>query len=477
MTWAKMTLRVGLRTKFIVIILVLASSIVSFFTFVQINSNTSRLRNDLAAQGRAFAELATKPIGDTFLLYRDSGQARIAQQMERFADLNETISNIVVVDNQGKVVAKLHEGAANVTPQEAQTFEQLIKKDSKGLVNAIIQPYIEDFGAHRYSLVYYVSNESIDSLVRTQLRDSLLLGIASLAVSAAAMYILMNYFFVSPLRAVSHTAIQISEGNLNLQIPKQRSDEIGDVATAVNRMALSLEDDIKKMQELDKMKTEFMIIASHNLRTPLTIIAGYLEQLKEMQLNDEAKGSIEAISSGANELRVLAEDLLTISSLEAGQTILNKQVISAKELLESLLNDAKRRAEQKGVIFSGRVTLAGEAVLGSRPHLYNALWNIADNAIKFTDKDKHVWINAHSDGVYLTVDFQDEGIGITEEEQAKLFTKFHRGTSVMDYDYKGVGVGLYVTKLILNGHGGEIRVTSRPGMGTYVTVRLKLHKA
>ena len=463
--------RIGLRLKFIALLTLLLLVLFSVLATVLIRQNTGALRTNLNDKSKVFAELATKPIGDTFVLYQNSGRVKITQQAQRFYELDSDVTSVSVIDTEGKVLYSYGTNKrTNVAVPSDGNFESSNKKNSTGVITEIIQPYIEDFGGHRYSLVYGISSTNIKKQVMQI--TWLILGLGAIILSTSIMlsYVVLNRFFIRPVREVSRLAAVISAGNLDQQIIIKRNDEIGDLAKAVNAMSNALKADITKLQETDKLKTEFMMITSHNLRTPLTIMRGYVEIIRDMKVDDNVRQILSEIESNTIRLSEFAEDVLTISTMEAGDSAIHTEPTKLKPIIDRVVSEFTTVAKGKSLNFKADITLSDELAEISAPHFRSAVWNILDNAYKFTDADDtvHMTVSAKSTGVVIVI--SDTGTGINAEELPKLFTKFHRGTDTMRYNFEGVGIGLYLTKLIIEEFHGTINVESELGVGSTFTI-------
>lgn len=469
--------RLGLRFKFILLIAILLSAIFSVISFILIKNNTTTLRNKVATEALAFASLATKPIGDTFIMHKDAGRIRILQQVERFTDLNPDISNVAVSDTQGNILFNQQPNAkVEVTALEASTFDPIIKKDQNGQIEQIIEPLIEDFGLRRYAVIYQVSNASITQATKETVRSIILLSAVALLVSALITYRLISWLFLNPLRSLSQSALSISTGRLDQKIMSKGNDEISDLAKSLNTMAEALVDDIKKLKEGDALKTEFMMIASHNLRTPLTIFNGYLDLLKTIVNDPKATELVNTLEANSQRLSAFAENMLTISRIEGG----SKNSISLEpgnicEVLGTVAKEASYLVRDKQLSISANIPPLPINILLNKSQMQVALWNIIDNSIKFSSHGGHISVSLKSRDAAVEILIEDNGIGIFAEELPKLFTKFHRGTPTTSYDYEGTGLGLYITKLIIDAHKGTIGVLSKPGKGTVVKIKLPVY--
>jgi signal transduction histidine kinase len=440
---------------------------------VRLNSGT--LRANLLNDSKSFAALATEPIGKTFLTYKDSGNIPIGDNIHRFTDLDTNITNVMIVDTSGKVVFSQNKTEVKTIPEDqAASFQPVYLYDGNNNLKQVVSPFFEDYGTHRYSMVYEVTTTEVQASIRQFLLSIMVFIALALVVSVTLTYLLINRMFIDPIRRVSRQAMAISAGQLDQQIEVDRDDEISDLAKSVNAMAQSLKDDITKLRETDRLKTEFMIIASHNLRTPLSVINGYLEQSEDLNTVEELRKAISVIAGRSKQLGVFAEDILTISSIEAGRNLPGLQPTVFADYMQALADEFKPIAEQKGLKFESDIQSGIYRVNISAPHFRSAVWNLLDNALKFTDKNGSIHVTVETEDHNAIVRVKDSGIGISKEEQPKVFTKFHRGTDIMNSQYEGTGIGLYATKLVVEKHDGSVSLKSEVGKGSTFTIKLPL---
>jgi signal transduction histidine kinase len=280
-------------------------------------------------------------------------------------------------------------------------------------------------------------------------------------------------FFVGPIERVSREASIISQGSYEQTVKVESHDEIGDLASSVNTMSQRLLADIAKLQEVDSLKNEFITITSHNLRTPLTIIKGNIDLLDPASLPPATSKIFTSITDSAARLESFAEDMLTIASIEANTQTLKLQDITITDLVTASLRETfSSAASKKGITLNWNVRDPAAVVSVSPVHIQSVIRNLLDNAIKFTDHGGQVDFKTALEDKALVIAVHDTGIGISADEQSKLFTKFHRGTNIMQYDYAGTGIGLYVTKLITEAQHGTVRVSSETGKGSTFTVTI-----
>lgn len=464
--------RFGLKARFISLILIVVTLIFGAVATITLRANVSGMRKDLYERALAFSSLATKPIGNTYLTYQDSGTILIKQQMQEFSKLDRSVSNISVIDLTGNIKYSLNPGAQTVGIMTAESFNPTYEYSKNGTIKRIIYPYIEDGGRHKYGIVYDISTVTVDQAVAAIIKNIVTYAILGLIVSAALMYLIVNRIFLNPIKYVRDRSLVISGGAYSEQVILNRNDEIGDLADSVNEMANNLKADIQKLKEVDQVKTEFMMIASHNLRTPISIINGYLELIRDQELPDATKNFLKIIGANSERLSLFAEGILVISNIESGQGMFTKEATSVDKLLGEAVTEFQTLAEEKKIVFTTDIELTGVDINASPIHLRSAIWNLLENALKFSSEGGEIKLSLKHAGPDIQIAVIDHGIGISPSEVDKLFTKFHRGTSTLDYNYEGTGIGLYVTKLIVSGHQGTIAVDSKLGQGTTITVSI-----
>ncbi len=315
--------------------------------------------------------------------------------------------------------------------------------------------------------------KSVYARAADEIRVAILFFILS-ALTGISIILVTARSLLHPIRLLTEGAARVSAGDLHYRIALNRHDEFGVLARTVNQMADTLRSDIEKLQEVDQLKTEFIMIASHNLRTPLTIINGYLELMKDRQVPENLRKMINSIQSSAQSLSTFSEDLLTISTIEAGTAKLNSSDISLRELLIPLQEEYSSLVSEKNIEVHWFIPDLDTIVHLSPTHIRSALNNLFRNAVKFTEKGGRIELTFEIQPNQYIISVHDTGVGIKPEEMNKLFTKFHRGTSTTQYDYSGTGIGLYATRLIVESHGGHIGATSTVGLGSIFTITLPI---
>lgn len=221
-------------------------------------------------------------------------------------------------------------------------------------------------------------------------------------------------------------------------------------------------------EEKDRIKTMISDI-SHQTKTPIANLLLYSELLSEgEELSPEGKESVEMIHSQTEKLRFLIDSLVKLSRLESGIVAIDAKKNSLKELLDSVVAELGVKASEKGLKLTGPSDDSSdvEAVFDMK-WTREALINIVDNAIKYTDSGS-VEISLSTTAVFARIDVKDSGIGISEEDSAKVFQRFYRSSEVSQRE--GVGIGLYLAREIITDEGGYIKLSSVKGEGTTFSI-------
>jgi signal transduction histidine kinase len=235
--------------------------------------------------------------------------------------------------------------------------------------------------------------------------------------------------------------------------------------------------DITELVVASRIKEEFVASVSHELRTPLTSIVGYTDVILDDSENlpEDARAYLLVVQRNARRLHRLVDDLLS-TALQSVATVLDVGRVSVTELLERSAVEARKAATAAGLELELDTTNARPKldINGDSERLAQVFDNLFSNAIKYTPAGGRVEGSVGRDGDVAVVRVRDTGRGIAESEQSKIFNKFFRGSGVLTDAIPGVGLGLSITKTIVDAHGGSITVTSELGKGTTFEVRLPL---
>jgi signal transduction histidine kinase len=230
----------------------------------------------------------------------------------------------------------------------------------------------------------------------------------------------------------------------------------------------------ERLVELDKLKDEFISLVSHELRTPLTSIRGYLELLlDDNHLDDEQRGFLGIIDRNSKRLLSLVSDLLLLTQIEAGGLEFELCPVDLEAVVQECIEAASPVAEASGIELVAS-TERLQTVRGHRGRLVQVLDNLISNALKFTPSGGRVEVRLSATDGAAVIEVEDTGLGIAEDEQQQLFDRFFRSAKATQNAIPGSGLGLTISKAIVDRHGGRIELESSEGAGTTVRVRLPL---
>jgi PAS domain S-box-containing protein len=235
--------------------------------------------------------------------------------------------------------------------------------------------------------------------------------------------------------------------------------------------------DVSLEREVDNMKSEFISIASHQLRTPLTAIRWYLETVMEEkdQLNEAIKESLETVYDSNLKMISLVNDLLSVSRIEAGRKFtIKKEVTDIVKLLSDTIKVHKPEASVKSIKIDMKMDIKSLEIKVDAEKITQAITNLISNAIKYSPAGSTVTIKLKTENKKCIIEVIDKGIGIPQSEQKNIFGKFFRAENVLAKQIVGNGLGLYICKAIVEGHKGKITFSSKEGQGTVFILSLPL---
>jgi len=265
---------------------------------------------------------------------------------------------------------------------------------------------------------------------------------------------------------LSLAAQEIARGNFNVRVSERdRYDEVYQLARDFNLMA-------EELRHNEYLRKDFISSVSHEMKTPLAVIGGYADLLKAPQLSDaDRKEYVAVISREVARLRTMCGNMLNISRLNHCKILEGKSTYSLDEQLRQAILLLEAKWTEKDIAFD--ISLP-EIQLFANEGLMQDVWiNLLDNAIKFCNEDGRIGVHAGiTSGNSVWVSIQDNGIGMSDENCKRIFEQFYQVEH--SYSKEGAGLGLAIVKRIIELHNGNIRVVSRLGQGTTVTVKMPL---
>ena len=378
----------------------------------------------------------------------------------------------------------------NTFTEMSGVLTSLIKLDQSGSTDAALKlenehaaPLANDLVLLTTMLVVNVQEKTdrVTALSQTSFAASqdLFIGVATGSILLALLlgYILSGSLTL-PIRQMGSRLSDIAAGDFSAHIDIPNRDELGALATNINRMSDELGRLYAELEATSRHKSEFLANMSHELRTPLNAIIGFSQVLQQQmfgKLNVKQREYLDDIISSGQHLLGLIDEILDLAKVEAGRMELNLAHFAVQPTLEKAVAIVRERAVRQGVAISTEVDPSLQLIEADERRLNQILFNLLANAIKFTPKGGRVVLSARTAGDFIEVSVSDTGIGIRGDEAAKIFDEFYQVKAGVARE--GTGLGLAVTKRLVQLHGGEITLVSVPGEGSTFSFTLPVRQS
>lgn len=291
----------------------------------------------------------------------------------------------------------------------------------------------------------------------------------SLIVSLVFLYFLSKRI-TSPLNQMTQAARKISMGDWQSKLTYKGNDEVAILAKSFNHM-------VETLENLEKMRRDFVANISHELRTPMTSINGFIEGILDGTIpEDKQKEYLMIVKDEVKRLQRLVSDMLDIARMEAGETKLNITVFDICEIVRISVIQLQQYLEEKDINFRASFEQEVMFVKADRDAIQRVLINLLHNAVKFTPQGGQISVSIASNRGKAEITVSDTGIGIPEEDLPFIFDRFHKGDKSRGRDKTSVGLGLYIVKNIIKAHHEEINVFSEVDKGTSFIFSLPLNE-
>ena len=338
-------------------------------------------------------------------------------------------------------------------------FSDYITDDVFGMGRFVVAKPIRDSHGDAEYIVFAVE-DAITGLV------PYVSGIAvslSYSVLVALIICFLAIFFIvrgitKPLDEMQEATKHFARGDFEYRANEDyKKRNFRDFAKALNKMAyeLKIEDEAQK---------SFIANVSHELKTPMTSIGGFIDGILDGTVPpEEEKRYLSIVSAEVKRLSRMVVSMLNISKIEAGEIQLSETKYDiGKQMFETLLSFEKT-IDEKHIEIVGFENMNGVTIEADRDLIQQVIYNLLDNAVKFTPKEGTITLSASSDSEKTRVAIRNSGAGVSDEEISRIFERFYKVDKSRSYDTKGVGLGLYIVKTIINMHDGEITASSKQG--------------
>ncbi len=321
---------------------------------------------------------------------------------------------------------------------------------------------------------------SLENVRKKVLSASLMIGIITLlllSITVIITYLLVSYIIMKPLLLLVNAFEKIKNKKYDTQLKDTRIAELQNVFQSFNKMTkkvreaeLKMSEELKRAKQLDRIKSEFISIAAHQLRTPLSAVKWTLKMVIDEdlgKLNSEQKTFLmQGYKTNERTIR-LVNDFLNVVRIEEGRFGYEFKTIQIEDLIDNIVQDFEHRIKEKKIKFTfNKPPIPSPKAKIDPAKMRLAIQNLIDNAIKYTPKKGSVTISIKYDKLFIRVSIKDTGMGIPKNQIQRLFGKFFRSDNAIRKQTEGSGLGLFIVKNIIEKHGGGVSVESEEDKGS-----------
>lgn len=412
----------------------------------------------------------------------ESKLRRIELEMKSLSTFNDT--RIMFITPSGDVILDTNNSSTDKSNEDRILFsindfdygdlkgKHDILWDFYGLFSepalSVFSPISNSFEIKGYVVINIPESAIVERVYDTFNTNYLTLAIVLILSSA----FLVLYFFQvhRPIKEITRATNEYSKGNLSYHVKPMHNDEIG-------RLGMSLDYMASQLNESDKFQQKFLSNISHDFRSPLTSIKGYLEAIQDGTIPPEMLDKYIGIMLFETErLTKLTSNILTLNELDPKSVRLDISTFDLNSIIRHTVETFEGTCKKKGIKFNITYANSVQNVKADKGRIQQVIYNIIDNAIKFSKENSYIYITVKEKGEKAQISIKDTGCGIAKEDIDKIWDRFYKSDSSRGRDKKGSGLGLSITKEVIQAHGENIDVVSTVGVGTEFIFTLELAK-
>lgn len=324
-------------------------------------------------------------------------------------------------------------------------------------------------GTGKTLYIMTVSNAlTATDLIKSILGMYAISALLPIAFMFALEYSLM-YRLTRPLKYMSISAKAIAQGDFSKRVPVMSNDEIGELSILFNKMSESL-------SRTETTSKSFIANISHELKTPMTTIGGFIDGIIDGTIEESRQEQyLKIVSDEVKRLSRLVHSMLSLSRLESGTSQLVDSNIVFSESVISVVVSMEQRIEEKNLDIIGLDELTETSILVDADLMYQVIYNLVDNAVKFTPNNESIYFSLHRINNNLEFKIKNTGCSIPPNELPHIFEKFYKIDKSRSYKKESLGLGLYICKTIVEQHGGSITVNCKENEFTEFIVLLPIN--
>ena len=412
----------------------------------------------------------------------ESKLRRIELEMKSLSTFNDT--RIMFITPSGDVILDTNNSSTDKSNEDRILFsindfdygdlkgKHDILWDFYGLFSepelSVFSPISNSFEINGYVDINIPESAIVERVYDTFNTNYLTLAIVLILSSA----FLVLYFFQvhRPIKEITRATNEYSKGNLSYHVKPMHNDEIG-------RLGMSLDYMASQLNESDKFQQKFLSNISHDFRSPLTSIKGYLEAIQDGTIPPEMLDKYIGIMLFETErLTKLTSNILTLNELDPKSVRLDISTFDLNSIIRHTVETFEGTCKKKGIKFNITYANSVQNVKADKGRIQQVIYNLIDNAIKFSKENSYIYITVKEKGEKAQISIKDTGCGIAKEDIDKIWDRFYKSDSSRGRDKKGSGLGLSITKEVIQAHGENIDVVSTVGVGTEFIFTLELAK-
>ena len=366
----------------------------------------------------------------------------------------------------------------------ASTFVMGADPKNKNVEKTFSAANVYEGSIQRGYIYVILEGEEFDNAANFVLGSYILrLGFRSMTITliAAALFSLLALGLITKnMRRIVNVVRRFKEGDLNARIKLKTKGELREFSDSFNEMADTIVKNIEEIKTIDNLRRELVANVSHDLRTPLATIQGYIETIlikADSLSEDERRKYMHTIFNSTERLKHLVAELFELSKLEARETKPKQEPFSLGELIQDIQQKNIIIAKEKNIELSVNFPFDLPLVYADIGMMEKVIQNLLDNAIKFTSENGKVTIKLLPKNSDVRVEIKDTGYGISEKELPNIFDRYQRNQRSVQKENEGLGLGLAIVKRILEVHEMAINVSSTEGKGTIFSFNIPIYKS
>lgn len=400
------------------------------------------------------------------IIARMSSEISVKQSCDTIDVIGEIIdATIFVVDESGNFIyisGNQKDAPDYSQPIDAKVLKKALrgKYSEKGTLNGALKSKcfvvgvpIEYSGVAQGVVFATVPMRAANTYTVSTLKTVILCAVTVLIFAFCVTYV-VSAQMSRPLRNMAQVVKKIESGDFSAKVPVGRHDEIGQLAEALNKMTVSI-------GALENMRRSFISSVSHELKTPMQTISGFVDGILDGTIpENEREKYLRIVSEETKRLSRLVNSMLQLSRLESEKMKLNKTTFNISDMIISVFLSFEKKVEEKNINIVGLDLLEPLTLTADRDLIYQVVYNLTENAIKFTPNGGEISVKCVADKQAVKFSIRNTGEGLTQKEMTQIFDRFYKTDRSRSVDKSGMGFGLYIVKTIVSLHNGYISVGS-----------------